>query len=406
MMDAMRRRKPLLGLAFNQDASCLLGGLQGGFLTYNTEPFAEGTRRSFNGGVGIVELLYRSNLVALVGAGSCPQFPVNKVMLWDDSKRKCVGELSFHTAVSAVRMRKDVIVVALERKVFVYNFSDLQLLDSFETAPNARGLVALSLEADGRVLAFPAASSGSRGVVRLERLGGGGGSSSSSSSSSSSNPSSPGSDGLLVEAHESELGALAVSRDGRLLASASERGTLIRVFSAVTGQFLQELRRGADRAIIYSLAFNPAATLLACSSDKGTVHVFTVPEPPAGAPAAPGGAEAVASAGAHGALGAPAPAAAEPPLSSISGILGIASMAQTSVKRALGDYLPKYLTVDARRSAVRIPVQDSHSVCAFGARPNTLLVAGMDGSFLHVVFDPESGVHERTFLGSVYSNEP
>ena len=43
---------------------------------------------------------------------------------------------------------------------------------------------------------------------------------------------------------------------------------------------------------------------------------------------------------------------------------------------------------------------------AFGARPNTLLVAGMDGSFLHVVFDPESGAHERTFSGSVWSNEP
>ena len=38
----------------------------------------------------------------------------------------------------------------------------------------------------------------------------------------------------------------------------------------------QELRRGADPACIYSLAFSRAETpeWLAVSSDKGTVHVF------------------------------------------------------------------------------------------------------------------------------------
>lgn len=33
-------------------------------------------------------------------------------------------------------------------------------------------------------------------------------------------------------------------------------------------------RRGADRAEIYSICFSPNSQLLACSSDKGTVHVF------------------------------------------------------------------------------------------------------------------------------------
>ncbi|KAL3623861.1 Beta-galactosidase 12 [Castilleja foliolosa] len=35
-----------------------------------------------------------------------------------------------------------------------------------------------------------------------------------------------------------------------------------------------KVRRGADRAEIYSLAFSPTAQWLAVSSDKGTVHVF------------------------------------------------------------------------------------------------------------------------------------
>jgi WD repeat-containing protein 45 len=39
---------------------------------------------------------------------------------------------------------------------------------------------------------------------------------------------------------------------------------------------LREFRRGTDRAEIYSLAFNFNSSFLACSSDKGTVHVFSL----------------------------------------------------------------------------------------------------------------------------------
>lgn len=36
----------VLSVGFNQDSSCITGGLDGGFFTYNTEPFAQGTLRS------------------------------------------------------------------------------------------------------------------------------------------------------------------------------------------------------------------------------------------------------------------------------------------------------------------------------------------------------------------------
>lgn len=39
---------------------------------------------------------------------------------------------------------------------------------------------------------------------------------------------------------------------------------------------MTQVRRGADRAEIYSLAFSPTAQWLAVSSDKGTVHVFSL----------------------------------------------------------------------------------------------------------------------------------
>jgi WD40 repeat protein len=36
------------------------------------------------------------------------------------------------------------------------------------------------------------------------------------------------------------------------------------------------VRRGSDRAEIYSISFDKNANWIACSSDKGTIHIFTV----------------------------------------------------------------------------------------------------------------------------------
>jgi hypothetical protein len=45
-------------------------------------------------------------------------------------------------------------------------------------------------------------------------------------------------------------------------------------FVSVAFLFYTQLRRGAERAEIYSIAFSWNAFWLAVSSDKGTVHIF------------------------------------------------------------------------------------------------------------------------------------
>lgn len=80
----------------------------------------------------------------------------------------------------------------------------------------------------------------------------------------------------VIEAHRHPVKCLAMDFFGRYIASASTKGTIIRVFRTDTRQVVQEMRRGTDDAVILSLNFNLNADLLGCSSDSGTIHIFKV----------------------------------------------------------------------------------------------------------------------------------
>jgi hypothetical protein len=106
------------------------------------------------------------------------------------------------------------------------------------------------------------------------------------------------------------------------------------VYDTATGELLQELRRGADRADIYSIAFNQSSSMLACSSDKGTVHIFRLKETvydttPVHSAGLRGDALAAASAAGVSAAGvgsgAPSPASARGSSGVSSGTAGSAS---------------------------------------------------------------------------------
>ncbi|CAN0914184.1 Autophagy-related protein 18a, partial [Linum grandiflorum] len=340
---------PAYHLSFNQDYSCFVAGLDSGFRIYNTDPFKPLFRRETiespsRGGIGIVAMLFRCNVLCFVGGGPEPVYPPNKVMIWDDHQSRCFGELSFRSEVKNVKIRRDRIVVVLLQKIFVYNFADLRLLHQIETAMNSKGLCEVSHTSSLMVLACPGLQ---KGQIRVENYG-----------SKLTK---------FVMAHDSRLACMSMTQDGRLLATASSKGTLLRVFNTLDGSLLQEVRRGADRAEIYSLAFSSDAHWLGVSSDKGTIHVFSLKIDSGSLATLSNDRSLVA------------------PTSNPSNGLGVSSLS------ILKGVLPKYFSSEWSVAQFRLPEGSHQYLVGFGLQKNTVVVIGLDGSFYRCEFDPVRG---------------
>nr|CCA17650.1 autophagyrelated protein putative [Albugo laibachii Nc14] len=243
----------LLFLNLNQNASCISAGTHKGFAIYNCEPFKKCFQKDI-GGIGIAEMLYCTSLVALVGAGENPAFSPRRLRMWNTKSGGAICDLNFVTAVLAVRMNTQRLVVILERTIHIFDIKTMKILQSLDTSPNPNALCVLSPHENGH-LAFPSGASPGEIVLydanNLSVLN-------------------------AFQAHRTSPVAMTFNADGTQLATASETGTLIRVFGVPSGRKMAAFRRGSYPAFIYCLAFNETSTILCASSDTGTIHFFSL----------------------------------------------------------------------------------------------------------------------------------
>ena len=199
--------------------------------------------------IRIVERLFNSSLVVLVTA----QKP-NCLKMLHFKKKQDICNCVYPSEILCVRMNRHRLIVCLAESIHIHDIRDMKILHSIENiAPNALGLCSLSLNSH---LAFPICStSGQLRIFNANKL----------------------KPGLTIKAHDTALSALNFAPSGTLLATASERGTVIRVFCVKNGQKIQEFRRGVKRCVrIASLVFSTSGDFLCASSNTETVHIFKI----------------------------------------------------------------------------------------------------------------------------------
>ena len=91
--------------------------------------------------VAIAEMMYKTNVIVLVYENQR-----NKVVIWDDHEKKNRTEITFNASqlINNIKLRKDMLVVTLKEKAFIFNFVNLKLIEQVDTYPNADGMCALS----------------------------------------------------------------------------------------------------------------------------------------------------------------------------------------------------------------------------------------------------------------------
>lgn len=248
-----------------------------GWVVYDVYPLRVISRREFpNSSLRIVLPLARSNLLFLVGGPPSPLYPPNKVLFWDDKLGRTVAELEFREDVRGLAARNDRLVVVLRRRVLIFVLGEgptgVWREGVYDTTDNPTGVVALATDEGSTLLAFPGRQPGQVQLVRLPPL----------DSRSVPLPPPPSHDPTttpfpsvsIILAHTSSLSALSTNPSGSLIATASEKGTLVRIWDPASSHLIKELRRGTDSAEIFGISFRKDGGAVCVSSDKGTVHVW------------------------------------------------------------------------------------------------------------------------------------
>ncbi|CAJ0748730.1 1889_t:CDS:2, partial [Entrophospora sp. SA101] len=165
-------------------------------------------------------------------------------------RQSTICELTFNTSILAVKLNRRRLIVVLEQTIFVYDISNMKLLHTIETSPNPNAICALSSSSnDNCYIAYPSPAPPPSSLF----------------SSHGSQQPSPSGDVLIfdavqqqvvniVQAHKSPVSCVSINSEATLLATASDKGTVIRVFSIPNAQKLHQFRRGSYPARIHSIS--------------------------------------------------------------------------------------------------------------------------------------------------------
>ncbi|XP_074511168.1 WD repeat domain phosphoinositide-interacting protein 1 isoform X3 [Sebastes fasciatus] len=239
--------------SFNQDSTSLALGTKTGYKLFSLTMVDKLDcihESAETPDVYIVERLFSSSLVVVVST-AMPQ----RMNIYHFKKGTEICNYSYPNNILAVKLNRQRLVVCLEESIYIHNIKDMKLLKTLLNTPsNPSGLCALSINHSNSYLAYPGSATIGEIIVydanNLNTL-------------------------TMIPAHDSPLAALTFNASATKLASASERGTVIRVFSIPEGLRLFEFRRGMKRYVnISSLSFSPDGQFLCASSNTETVHIF------------------------------------------------------------------------------------------------------------------------------------
>jgi len=170
-------------------------------------------------------------------------------------------QIRFNSDIIKVKMREDCIISILENRIYLLDINTLETIDIIDIFDNPNGIFSMSNINNKLNIAFPQ----NKGKIQLEYY-------------NIIKENFKKDETKIINAHESYIAFLTLNNEGNVLATASDKGTLIRIFNVYNQEMITELRRGTKNTTINCLAFDINTEFVACTSEVGTVHIFDIHE--------------------------------------------------------------------------------------------------------------------------------
>ena len=251
------RPKKILYIGYNYNSSYFMLGTDVGFQVHQSYPLALKFSRVLNGGIGLVQILNKSNIFCLVGGGESPKYAPNKLLIWDDKKGKEVYEFRFSSFVSNCFIKIKYIFVFCKDSINIISMKTMKIIKEIAIKNNPEGIGSISSDLDKYILSWPSFGQGEIEIKDFQEI-------------------KLNSQNIKLKAHSSEINYIKVNNDGTKLASSSINGTTIRIFNLINKQIIQEFKRGNGSAKIYSLNFSNDNNIFVLTSNHGTAHIFLI----------------------------------------------------------------------------------------------------------------------------------
>ena len=205
-------------------------------------------------------MLYKTNIVLLVGLTEFADFSPKKVTIWTTSKNIALcSSYSFNSKIILAKINKVRMIIVESYYLHIYSTDEMKNLHKLEISHITLGQLVLSGNSEKNAwLLF--STSKDEGTINLY-------------------------DTLYptylktqIKAHKSSILKMGLNNEGDKLATCSCKGTIIRIFSLPKGDKICTFKRGINSAFIFCLNFSANSEKLISTSDIGMLHIFDIKE--------------------------------------------------------------------------------------------------------------------------------
>jgi len=230
----------IIDVKFNEDNSCIGIITDNGFYIYSSNPFKIRFNRKLDIKLQLIEPYQKTNIVFLVGNDD--NHPNNKLLIWDDMSNHIIMNIEFSSKILYLCSKTDKLLIKTINKIYIYTFENMQLLEEYSCNFEPYAF-------NSKFLVYPNIQMGYINIITNQF-------------------------NKIIKVHNNHISQIAISYDGKLIATTSTIGTIIRIWSTHTFKLVKEIRRGMEQCKIQNLKFHPSQNTLLVTSNKDTVHIY------------------------------------------------------------------------------------------------------------------------------------